>query len=888
MMLHLLLIIKSIAAENNRGLDSLHQMNLDPAQVQEFCSNIDSHPDPCYLAKNICSSSEDLINFKSLYYCELQRSFPLMLLIAILLLLALFYLLYYCSEYYLSIPLQRLVLAVEMDSQIAGVTLLAFANGAPDLFTTLAGSDSREGPPGSGIPLIIGNILGGGMFTACLAMAISILVSRPNTVNPDDIFFGTDELPYPSKKNLDRSWIVLPRGFFVNLGVYFSGFILLAILCVTLDLSFAYPPTQFSIYLIYIVYTIYPRFQPQIHSILYNSWPSAVFKSSLLPLFSLDSPSITLTAPDTNNANPTSNNSTYIQRHPVPTNHDLSRPTSAQSSPSMESPLERTVGSPGQSELRHQGTPDSYLLPSSVPLISKPSPAMLSAEIQPMAENRSTSCQTTKADSDVSQMLVRYGFQDASGSWGLFRLFSLKFNRPLEKKLSWGLFEHAATILTFPIVAPFFFSVTPSLGTWTLIDRGTDAWDEVDFACDLEDGSALAPNSAQASPTILTSRALILRQLVAMPKEGVSNFRRFQALTLVLFGVLSAVSLGYGLRPISLGIPGFAVGLLVGAVAGGLIYWLSCTLPSTAEHYRELLAKHLESLDAKAVPSFNPNYLPQDVTIFQHTDTLKDTLSSEFIEAGSGFNYQPKIPRICVADEAGPSHQHPGFIPNSHPSWPTTFNALTRRGSYSSAMRKSSSMYSLSPNQKLRGFLSKTNPDLKPLDYVFRLDCCILVISIVMAILYIKTLSSLLVGLLQVLADILRLPPALVGMTVLAWGNSISDLISAVAMAKGGYSMIALTSTLAGPVLNLLLIFGVTLCDTLVRNGPIKLPRVPPVTWVAMGSLFINCLMILILVLPTKKGLGQIRRPGLSVLPYVQIGIFIMFLIAVAVVQLIV
>ncbi|KAI0226159.1 hypothetical protein L0F63_004449 [Massospora cicadina] len=59
---------------------------------------------------------------------------------------ALFYILYYCSEHYLAVPLQRLVLAIEMDSQIAGVTLLSFANGAPDFFTALAGSGSGEGP----------------------------------------------------------------------------------------------------------------------------------------------------------------------------------------------------------------------------------------------------------------------------------------------------------------------------------------------------------------------------------------------------------------------------------------------------------------------------------------------------------------------------------------------------------------------------------------------------------------------------------------------------------------------------------------------------------------------------------------------------------------------
>lgn len=288
---------------------------LDRSQAQALCSAIDSHPDACYLAKNVCLDPQDLVNFKRIYYCDLQKSLPLMLIASLLLLIVFFYILYYCSEYYLSIPLQRLVLAVEMDSQIAGVTLLSFANGAPDFFTALAGSDSGDGPPGSGLPLIIGSLLGSGMFTTCFAMAISLLVSHPKIDLPSraELPFDSLELSDPppsileeqgSRSPRDKSWIVLPRGYFVNLGVYFSGFLLLVILCSTRSLNFAYPPIQFSLYLIYMVYTIYPRFQTRIQDILQDSWRPALFKTPTPPpLSSFEVPTVIITAPDMSHNN---------------------------------------------------------------------------------------------------------------------------------------------------------------------------------------------------------------------------------------------------------------------------------------------------------------------------------------------------------------------------------------------------------------------------------------------------------------------------------------------------------------------------------------------------------------------------------------------------------
>lgn len=477
----------------------------------------------------------------------------------------------------------------------------------------------------------------------------------------------------------------------------------------------------------------------------------------------------------------------------------------------------------------------------------------------------------------------------------------MKLDELMDKEFPRSLVDWTLAVVTFPIIAPLLLSIIPSLGAWTLLDRGTEAWDEIDFNFELKVENEREPGT-RFSYTLTTSRALILRQLVAMPEVGVSNFRRFQSLTFLGLGVFGTLSLGFASQPTFVGIPGIVVGLLAGGIGGVVSYSLSHALPNTAKQYRELLAKYLESLDAENVSPLRlnpPFYSPQDeepallqASLPRRTKRLHVTLSPELIEARDRWNAE-KSSEASSSGDHGPSHSSTSPQPPSpciplhrQPSWATTFDALNGRSSvHSSPILSSTSLPSFSANHRLREFLIKAKPDLRPLDFVFYLDSCVLVVGIVISILYINAVSSLLVELLQVLADLLGLPSALVGMTVLAWGNSISDLVSAVGMARGGYPMIALTSTLAGPVLNLLLTFGTSLSSLLVQNSPISLPRVPNVTWVAIFFIVVNCALISVLALPTQLVSGHIRRPGLSALPYLQIANFLLFLATLVAVQ---
>ncbi|KAF7057968.1 hypothetical protein CFC21_065117 [Triticum aestivum] len=84
-------------------------------------------------------------------------------------------------------------------------------------------------------------------------------------------------------------------------------------------------------------------------------------------------------------------------------------------------------------------------------------------------------------------------------------------------------------------------------------------------------------------------------------------------------------------------------------------------------------------------------------------------------------------------------------------------------------------------------------------------------ISFVMSVFWISTMAGELLNCLAAIGVIMDLPPAILGMTVLAWGNSVGDLVADVALAKNGQPTIAIAGCFAGPMFNMLVGLGTAL-----------------------------------------------------------------------------
>ncbi|GFP80652.1 cation/calcium exchanger 5 [Phtheirospermum japonicum] len=87
----------------------------------------------------------------------------------------------------------------------------------------------------------------------------------------------------------------------------------------------------------------------------------------------------------------------------------------------------------------------------------------------------------------------------------------------------------------------------------------------------------------------------------------------------------------------------------------------------------------------------------------------------------------------------------------------------------------------------------------------------VVVIAFVMSVFWISTVAGELLNCLAALGLLLHLPPALLGLTVLAWGNSVGDLVADVAVAKAGQPAMAMAGCFAGPMFNMLFGLGTAL-----------------------------------------------------------------------------
>lgn len=128
------------------------------------------------------------------------------------------------------------------------------------------------------------------------------------------------------------------------------------------------------------------------------------------------------------------------------------------------------------------------------------------------------------------------------------------------------------------------------------------------------------------------------------------------------------------------------------------------------------------------------------------------------------------------------------------------------------------------------------------------------------AALWIDIFASEIVGVLHFFGLLAGVEPAVLGVTVLAWGNSLTDFVANTTMAgrsAGGTSM-AMTACFAGPLFNMLVGLGIGfwsyLADTKQRSTPVHFDSV-----VAVGCAFamLNCAGVTAVAMKNKH-----RLPG--------------------------
>lgn len=131
----------------------------------------------------------------------------------------------------------------------------------------------------------------------------------------------------------------------------------------------------------------------------------------------------------------------------------------------------------------------------------------------------------------------------------------------------------------------------------------------------------------------------------------------------------------------------------------------------------------------------------------------------------------------------------------------------------------------------------------------------IALIGFIIAATWIDYVADHLVSLLDFIGIILHIPGSIMGLTILAWGNSMGDLSANITMARKGLANMAMTACFAGPIFNILMGLGLgfaglaTKTGTPVANVTISAPAVTGFIFVIL-----NCIMILTTGIVLCKG----------------------------------
>jgi sodium/potassium/calcium exchanger 6 len=126
-----------------------------------------------HYGKGICKDPEDLINFYQIHFCLLNGSSFGLICFALLFITFNFRWLSILIDEYLAQGITRISAWLGFSEALAAVTLLAFANGAGDVFTALVASGKTNG-----VFYNIGSLYGAGLFCCCIVVGGAIFLNN--------------------------------------------------------------------------------------------------------------------------------------------------------------------------------------------------------------------------------------------------------------------------------------------------------------------------------------------------------------------------------------------------------------------------------------------------------------------------------------------------------------------------------------------------------------------------------------------------------------------------------------------------------------------------------------------------------------------------------------
>jgi len=138
---------------------------------EERCRQVHKSKDQCHFIKKHCPDDEGGFGtYLDLFYCRLSHVKPIAFMILISWLGLLFSTIGIAASDFFCINLSTIANILGMSESMAGVTLLAFGNGSPDVFSTFAAMSTNSGS------LAVGELMGAAVFiTSVVAGSMALI-----------------------------------------------------------------------------------------------------------------------------------------------------------------------------------------------------------------------------------------------------------------------------------------------------------------------------------------------------------------------------------------------------------------------------------------------------------------------------------------------------------------------------------------------------------------------------------------------------------------------------------------------------------------------------------------------------------------------------------------
>ncbi|GCB74814.1 hypothetical protein scyTo_0020794, partial [Scyliorhinus torazame] len=127
--------------------------------------------------------------------------------------------------------------------------------------------------------------------------------------------------------------------------------------------------------------------------------------------------------------------------------------------------------------------------------------------------------------------------------------------------------------------------------------------------------------------------------------------------------------------------------------------------------------------------------------------------------------------------------------------------------------------------------------------------CVFSLIGFLFSTILINAVATEIVNLLRTFGIIFNLSNTVLGLTLLAWGNSIGDLFSDITLARQGYPRMAIAACFGGIIFNMLFGIGLSsLIQMTYYNNVLQINRDGLLDWILVGSLGLSLVMSFIFI----------------------------------------